>query len=105
MKLDDNINYFIECGDDIEEVVRFVVKRGGYGDWDIDELREKLFELKGISYGSEYEDMGGILLTRGGDPLWADTISMNDGHLEQDWQPLVRIKLGVVSKRIPKLTI
>jgi hypothetical protein len=100
MKLDDNTNYFIECGNDVEKVVQFVVEHGGYRDWDIDELEERLLEIKG-----EYFEIGGILLTCDGGLLWSDTISMHDGHLERHFQPLVRIKLNVVRKRIPKLTV
>ena len=105
MKLDKNTNYFIECGNDVEKVVQFVVKHGGYMDWDIDELEERLMELKGVCYGIEDCEIGGILLTCDGDPLWSDTIGMHDGHLERNYQPLVRIKRIIKKPKLMKISL
>ena len=103
MTLNKNINYFIECGDDIEMVIRFVEKRGGYLNWSTKDLRLKLLSLKTRCENIGCE-MGGILLSTE-EPLWTDIDGMNDGHLEIYHQPLVRVKSIVVSKLLTKLEI
>ena len=47
MKLDKNTNYFIECGNDVEQVIEFVERRGGYLNWSTEDLRKRLLRLKG----------------------------------------------------------
>ena len=104
MKLDKNTNYFIECGNDVEQVIEFVERRGGYLNWSTEDLRKRLLRLKGQCEEESFDELGGILLTTE-KPLWTDTISMHDGHLERNYQPLVRIKRIIKKPKLMKISL
>jgi hypothetical protein len=104
MKLDKNTNYFIECGYDVEQVIEFVERRGGYLNWSTEDLRKKLLRLKGQCEEESFYELGGILLTTE-KPLWTDMEGVNDGHLERDWQPLVRIKRIIKKPKLLKVSL
>ena len=104
MKLDKNTNYFIECGDDIEQVIEFVERRGGYLNWSTEDLRKKLLWLKRQCEKQGFNELGGILLTTE-KPLWTDMEGVNNGHLESDWQPLIRIKRIIKKPKLLKVSL
>lgn len=111
MAFDRNKNYFIECGNDTDMVLDFLIKEGGinfYGGYN--KVKTGLERLKNICL-KHNDNLGGILLLREWgyhhqSMLWTASSNVNNGHLEREYQPLVRVKVDIVKRvKLKKVTL